>query len=121
MTTKQWKTKLKKACVQAGTYDKVHDITIEECAQILEMRDKALWEFEHVYDNQVIVTHTNRAGAENLAKNPALTALETLWTQALAHLRDLGLTPKGLKAMGGTLDKKEEASSFEKLFSDLGI
>ena len=120
MEAKKWKSKLKKACIDAGTYDKKFEILIEEAATVLELRDRAYWEFVNVYDGQIVTTHTNQAGAENLTRNPAVIELENLWGEVRAHLRELGLSPKGFKDIGNEIGKKD-ADTFEKLFSDLGI
>ena len=85
----------------------------------METRDKA----EEKYiaaGSEPIVKHTNKGGATNIVKNPALAVIESCNVQALAYLRDLGLTAKGLKSLGIEVEKKEEGS-FEKLFADLGI
>lgn len=119
MTRKQWKTKIKKACNNAGTYNKSFDIAIDTLSGILETRDKAQEKFEAA-GSEPIVKHTNKAGATNIVKNPALQVIEACNIQALAYFRDLGLTAKGLKSIGVEVEKKEE-SSFEKLFADLGI
>lgn len=119
MTRKQWKSKIKKACTNAGTYHKSFETAIDTLAGILETRDKA----EEKYLNagsEPIVKHTNKGGATNIVKNPALAVIDSCNLQALAYLRDLGLTAKGLKSLGIEVEKKEE-SSFEKLFADLGI
>lgn len=119
MTKKQWKTKIKKACTAAGTYQKFFDIAIDTVAGILETRDKA----EERYINtgsEPIVKHTNKSGATNIVKNPCLVVIGDCNMQALAYLRDLGLTAKGLKSLGVTIEK-EDTNSFEKLLSDLGI
>ena len=40
MTKKQWKTRIKKACTDVGSYKKSFEITIGILADILERRDK---------------------------------------------------------------------------------
>lgn len=119
MTRKQWKTKIKKACTNAGTYNKSFDAAIDTLAGILETRDKTQEKYE-AEGGDPVVEHTNKAGATNIVKNPALQIIDNCNIQALAYFRDLGLTAKGLKSIGVDVEKKEE-SSFEKLFSDLGI
>lgn len=119
MTRQRWKNKIKKACVEAGTYHKSFTMAIETLAGILETRDKA----EEKYiaaGSEPIVKHTNKAGATNIVKNPALVVINDCNVQALAYFRDLGLTAKGLKSLGIEVDKPEK-SSLEGLLSDLGI
>ena len=119
MTRQKWRNRIKKACVEAGTYHKSFQTAIDTLAGILETRDKA----EEKYiaaGSEPIVKHTTKGGATNIVKNPALAVIESCNVQALAYLRDLGLTAKGLKSLGIEVEKKDE-SSFEKLFADLGI
>lgn len=119
LTKKQWKAKIKKACTAAGTYQKFFDIAIDTVAGILETRDKA----EAYYidtGSEPIIEYTNKGGATNTIKNPSLAVISDCNMQALAYLRDLGLTAKGLKSLGVTIEK-EDTNSFEKLLSDLGI
>lgn len=95
-----WKTKIKKACVEAGTYQKFFDAIIETLAGIMEMRDNALEKF-HASGGNTIVAHTNKGGATNIVKNPALQVVMECEQLALAHWRELGLTPAGYKRISG--------------------
>lgn len=119
MTKKQWKTKIKKACNDVGSYKKSFDITIGILADILERRDKFYCQYVDEGE-QATIEYTNKGGATNTSKNPLLAQIEKCEELANKYLNDLGLTTKGLKSIGGEVDKKEE-SSFEKLFADLGI
>lgn len=119
MTKKQWKTKIKKACTAAGTYKPFFDIAIDTVSGILETRDIA----ETKYINtgcEPIVKHTNKSGATNIVKNPLLVVISDCNLQALAYLRDLGLTAKGLKSLGVEIEKTEH-NSLEGLLTNLGI
>ena len=119
MTRQKWKNKIKKACVEAGTYHKSFQTAIDTLAGILETRDKA----EEKYiaaGSEPIVKHTNKAGATNIVKNPALVVVSDCNVQALAYMRDLGLTAKGLKSLGVDVEKQED-NSLEGILSDLGI
>lgn len=119
MTAKLWKSRIKKACTQVGSYKKSFDITISILADVLERRDN----FYNQYVNegeQPIVEYTNKGGATNNTANPLLGKIEKCEELANKYLNDLGLTTKGLKSIGGQTEKKEE-SSFEKIFADLGI
>ena len=119
MTAKQWKTRIKKACVASGSYQKSFDIAIGILADILERRDKALSQYIDEGE-QLVVEYTNKSGATNLDKNKLVGELEKCEEQAIKYLSELGLTAKGFKSIGGEVEKKEE-NSFEKLFADLGI
>lgn len=99
-TKATWNKRIKEACKEAGTYEPHFDYIIETLAGILENRDKAERQFKASGSNPV-VAHTNKAGATNIVKNPALTAINDCNTQALAYWRDLGLTPAGLKRIRG--------------------
>lgn len=109
MTKSKWKNKIKKACIQAGTYQKYFDSIIDTLAGILETRDNAQEKFELSGGNPVVM-HTNKGGATNMTKNPALVVIMDCNAQALAYWRDLGLTPAGLKRLGdkGLLNKDND-------------
>ena len=66
--------------------------------------------------------HTNKGGATNMTKNPALVAIMDCNAQALAYWRDLGLTPAGLKRLGdkGLLNKDNDGGLADAL-EQLGI
>ena len=96
MKKSTWRSRIKKACKAAGTYQPFFDQMIDTLAGILEMRDNAREKFEEAGGDPVI-EHTNKNGNTNLVRNPALTVIMECNTQALAFWRDLGLTPAGLK------------------------
>lgn len=104
-----WKTRIKKACIEAGTYKPYFDEMIISLAAVLEKRDEA--EIGYVDSgNAPVVEHTNQGGATNLVKNPYLIVWMDLNAQALSYWRDLGLTPAGLKKLGeNTLTVKTSA------------
>ena len=120
MKRKTWKTRIKKACTQAGTYRPFFDNIIDELAGILERRDAAMESFDES-GGQVLVEHTNKNGSTNLEQNPALRLVNDLNRDALAYWRDLGLTPAGLKRLNENLLKQEERKSFADVLNDLGI
>lgn len=119
MNKKLWKGRIKKACIQAGTYDKSFDHAIDTLAEILERRDLAYMQFENE-GSQILVEYTNKAGETNLVKNKLVETMEKCEDAAKGYFNELGLTAKGRKAIGIEVEKKEE-SGFEKIFSDLGI
>ena len=96
MKKKAWKTKIKKACVDAGTYKNFFDYTIETLAGILEKRDEAAAILDDE-EEQLIIDQTNKGGFTNKVKNPAFSVWDDLNKSALTYWRDLGLTPAGLK------------------------
>ena len=58
-----------------------------------------------------IVKYTNKAGAENMNANPALTLWDKLNATALTYWRELGLTPSGYKKVKGEKPKETQALS----------
>lgn len=105
--------------MDAGTYRTYFDQVIDTLADILEKRDNAQELFKKS-GGSTIVKHTNKGGATNLEKNPALVIVDDLNRTALTYWRDLGLTPKGLKAIDEKAMKKEKASAFTELLKNLG-
>lgn len=96
MQKKQWKTRIKKACMEAGTYKPYFDHVINTLAGILAKRDEA----EEILDDEneeLIVEQTNKGGFTNRVKNPAYSIWDDMNKTALTYWRDLGLTPAGLK------------------------
>lgn len=91
-----WKKRIKTACVDAGTYKPYFDSVIDTLSSILEKRDEAE---ELMVGESLIVEHTNKGGNTNLEQHPAVRLINDLNRDALAYWRDLGLTPKGLKAI----------------------
>lgn len=96
MKKRAWKTRIKKACMAAGTYKPFFDYTIDTLAGVLEKRDQAA-EILESEGQELIVKQTNKGGYTNTIKNPAYAVWDDLNKSALAYWRDLGLTPAGLK------------------------
>lgn len=121
MTKSKWKNKIKKACIEAGTYQKYFDSVIDTLAGILEVRDNAQEKYELSGGNPVVM-HTNKGGATNMTKNPALVTIMDCNAQALAYWRDLGLTPAGLKRLGGEgFASKDESGGLADVLASIGI
>lgn len=120
MTKNKWIKKIKDACETAGTYQPFFDAVIETLAGIMEMRDNAQEKFEASGGN-TIVKHTNKGGATNIVKNPALVVLMECNAQALAYWKELGLTSRSYKSMTGSLNVKIESSGFEEALAKLGV
>lgn len=116
MNRKQWKTKIKKACVEAGTYKKYFEAVIDTLAGILEKRDEAE---TFMQGESVIVEHTNKGGSTNLEQHPAVRLINDLNRDALAYWRDLGLTPKGLKAINDDALREKRADDLTQAIKDL--
>lgn len=119
MTKRAWKSKIKKACEEAGTYRPYFDHVIETLADILSKRDKAQEQFE-LSGGNAIIKHTNKNGATNLEQNPALRMINDLNRDALQYWRDLGLTPAGLKKINDKAMQKQKASALTEALKALG-
>ena len=120
MDVKQWKTKIRKACREAGTYRTCFDAAIDTLADILARRDEAQELFEES-GRAILVEHTNKAGATNIEQNPAIRLINDLNRDALAYWRDLGLTPAGLKKINeAALKEQKKDSALEAALSKLG-
>lgn len=121
MTKEAWKKRIKKACEEAGTYRDYFDSVITSLAEILEARDKVR---KYYIDSgaEPIVMRTNKGGFTNMEKNPILVVYDDMNNTAMAYWRELGLTPKSLKA----IDEKAMRGSAKKntlgdALRDLGI
>lgn len=104
---KAWKRKIIEACKTAGTYETQFDAVVDELAAILERRDDT----EAAYlasGGMPVLEYTNKFGATNLSKNPALVLWDNLNHSALEHWRELGLTPSSYRKITGDAPKKEE-------------
>ena len=93
---KSWKSKIKRACKDAGTYKPYFDHVIDSLAGILERRDEALDLYKDG-EEPLTIEVTNKSGFTNKVKNPLVSIWEDLDKTALSYWRDLGLTPAGLK------------------------
>ncbi len=104
-----WKKRIRDDCIRAGTYAEWCESIIDTLAAILEKRDAAEEQYKQLKSLPIIV-HTNKAGAANPTKNPALVLWNDLNTTALAYWRDLGLTPSAFRKLTGDAPKKERIS-----------
>ena len=119
MKKDEWKNLITNSCEQAGTYKPHFDAVIDTLASILEKRDEAESQF-HASGGKPTVLHTNKGGATNIVKNPALAVYMDLNTQALAYWKELGLTPSGLKKINGdSLTAKATEDGFGRLLAKL--
>lgn len=119
MEKQKWIDRIKADTEKAGTYKPFFDAVIDTLAGILEERDEAQATFEKL-GGQVIVKHTNKGGATNLEQNPALRLVNDLNRDALSYWRDLGLTPKGLKAINEQALAEEKSDALTEALRELG-
>lgn len=117
MDKRKWKGKIVKACKDANTYEPYFDSVIDTLAGILEKRDNAEILFAKLGSNTVI-RHTNKNGATNIVRNPSLSAIMDLNTQALSYWKELGLTPSGLKKLNAGKQDGDNIT-FEKLIASI--
>lgn len=92
------KRKIIKKMKSLGTYDKSFEVIIDNTVEILNDLKNAREAFENS-GSQYIVEHTNKNGNTNIVKNPFYLIIEKLRDDAITHLRELGLTPQGLKKL----------------------
>lgn len=121
MNKEEWKKRIIESCEAAGTYRPFFDSVIDTLAGIMESRDNAEEKFT-ASGKQTVVKHTNKGGATNIVKNPALVVIMDCNSQALAYWRDLGLTPAGLKRLNESAMKApENKATFSSVLESLGI
>ena len=114
-----WKSRIKKAMVQVGTWNASFDDAADTLADILERRDVALQEFLDE-GGKATFEHISDRGAVNIKKNPRLQVWQDLNAQALAYWRDLGLTPAGLKRIDEDSMKQRKKSTLAEALKGLG-
>lgn len=101
-----------------GVYRAQYGAAIDRLADLYVQLDELTAAYE-AEGRQAIMEHTNKAGAVNLAMNPTLQAMLQIQTQALAHERELGLTPAALKRLGEKETAKEK-SPLEAMLEKMG-
>lgn len=119
MDRNTWAARITSASEQAGTYRPWFDDIIATLADILARRDDAMALFE-AEGGEVLVEHTNKAGATNLEQNPCLRLINDLNRDALAYWRDLGLTPAGLKRIDEQAMKQRKRNALQEALKGLG-
>lgn len=103
---------------QLGTYKKEFDLTINTLAKMLHDYDTAEQAFIDS-GGELIIEHTNKAGATNIVKNPYYLIIENLRVSMLQYMRELGLTPTGLKKINEQLLLVKKESVLAKALSKL--
>ena len=96
-----------------------------EFAHAIDILAGMLAEYEDVTEQfkesggDIIVEHTNKAGATNIAKNPLYLAMEGLRKSILDYLRELGMTPTAIKRINDNATGKERASPLSVVMKEL--
>lgn len=119
MTRQKWKNRIIKAMKDVGTYQESFDDVIDTLSGILERRDILEKQFRES-EQDIVVEHTNKAGATNLEQNPIIRLLNDMNRDALTFWRDLGLTPKGLKAINDMAIKEDKSDPLDEIMKKLG-
>lgn len=119
MSRDEWAARITESCRAAGTYRPYFEDVIRTLADILERRDMATQMFEASGKN-ILVKHTNKAGATNIEQNPTLRMINDLNRDALAYWRDLGLTPAGLKKINESAMKAKKRSALAEALTGIG-
>lgn len=119
MTKKEWREKIVKACEDAQTYKPFFDLVIEQLAEILEMKDKAVEELVATGGSPVITTDNEKY--KTVKKNPAFVVINDCNQQALGYWRDLGLTTRGWVALTGNKLAEENDKTFEEVLQGIGL
>ena len=107
MKKKTWKSRIKKACQDAGTYKPYFDNVIDALAGVLEVRDQAKETFDESGEGMV-KEQTNKSGFTNMVKNPLFSVWEDMNKLALTYMTALGLTPAGLKKINDEAFNKDK-------------
>lgn len=112
MTKDEWKTEIESQICFDKSYIPSFQTTITILSEMLEERDRV---YEKYIDTgaQPVVNFTSDRGSINLKQNPLLRQWQELNVAALAYLRDLGITPAGLRKIQGYFDDSNTTSATE--------
>lgn len=115
MEIRNWKAKLKKACIENSTYEDSFDSSLQILAEILARRDSVKEAYEE-FGGKAYVTNDDG----DLVRNPALATLNDCEKTALPYFRDLGLTPAGLKKIDSDKTQKiVKKDAFDELVDEI--
>lgn len=95
-----------------GVYKVQYMAAIDRLAALYVQMDELIAEYKES-GGAPVVEHTNKAGATNAAMSPYLATLLQIQTQALAHERELGLTPAALRKLTDGVEQKQKKSPLE--------
>lgn len=118
MDKRHWKTAIRKATKEVGTYRPAFDAMIDTLADILAKRDKAQAEFLES-GGSMLVVRTNKAGADNYEQNPVIRLINDFNRDALSFWRELGLTPAGLRKINDDAMTERKLSPLEEVLNVL--
>lgn len=114
MTKNKWKKKLEEKTRAEGVYKPSFDLAIGILSEILEERDKVYKQYIEEGSQPVVDVTTDR-GQVNRRPNPLLNQWKDLNSSALLYIRELGLSPAGVKKIKGEAptEKKTDSHSLE--------
>lgn len=107
MTVKTWQKKIREACRQAGTWQSCFGPLADQLAETLAQRDEAREKFREE-DGELLVEQASGKGYR-LEPNPLLQLVSSLDQAALAMMRELGLTPRSMRQIKGSVEPEEPA------------
>lgn len=108
MTIKQWENTIKKSIIKEGHYKPVFDRSIIILSEILYERDRIYKQFIDE-GSQVLIVYESDRGSENRRPNPLLKQWQELNNTALSYLKELGLTPGGLRKIKGEVEETKQS------------
>ena len=113
MTEDEYRAEIERKCEALGVWREEFSRARDRLAAIYVRIDKTEEGYIKTGGNPIVM-HTNKAKEKNLARNPFLTELDALYTQALTHERELGLTASALKKINeGALHPAKKISGLE--------
>ena len=121
MKREAWRRRIRKACQEAGTYRPYFENIIFSLAEILEARDQVRKYYE---DSGAlpIVQRTNKGGHTNIEENPILVTYNNYNKTAMLYWKELGLTPRGLKAIDEkSMSTQQKKASHGDALREIGI
>lgn len=104
MKKQAWKKRIEEQIKIDRNYISSFQTTLTILSEILEERDRVYEAYIKDGARPTVIFTTDR-GAENMKPNPLLRQWQDLNVTALQYLRDLGLTPAGLRKLQGQLPK----------------
>ena len=104
----------------SGTYEPQYIPVIATLSEILQRRDEVAEVYEKGGSSPVI-QYTNKSGATNMSKNPALILWDDLNKSALAYWRELGLTPSSYRKMTGDGPHPEKGGALSEALKSIAI
>ena len=119
LSQKQYQNDIVKKMKALNVYKPEFEHTINGLARMLVDHDRALEMFDKS-GGQIMIKHTNKAGATNAVKNPFYLSLETLRQDIIVYLRELGLTPSSLKRINENSMKTAKRSNLAEALKSLG-